>query len=256
MKQKNKFLDVAIKATKKAEEIILKYYKEDIKTNVKSDSSPVTKADVEAEKIIIGTIQKKFPSHNFLGEESMKDIKEKDYLWIIDPIDGTTNYIRKIPLFATQIALMKNGEIVLGVSNAPVLKELMYAEKGKGAYLNNSKMRVSSIKELINSYMIFGGIQYFKQQGLLKNLVSLVENTRGHRGIGDCWSYHLLAQGKADVMIEAQVKIWDIAALKIIVEESGGRMTDIQGEEINLSTHSILATNGRLHRTVLNYLSR
>ena len=233
----------------------MKYYQKNIEVDIKKDFSPVTKADIEGEKIIIETIKKEFPSHNFLGEESKHDFKRDGFLWIIDPIDGTTNYARKNPLFATQIALMEDGELILGVSNAPALKELMYAEKNNGAYLNNSKTKTSSIRELDASYMVFGGIQYFKRRGLLTNLLNLVENTRGHRGIGDFWSYHLVAQGKADIMIEAQTKIWDIAALKVIVEEAGGKVTDIKGNNVGLSTTSILATNKELHPTVLEYLS-
>lgn len=256
MKKKSKFLHVAFEAAKKAEKIILKYYKEDIEVDIKGDLSPVTKADVKAEKEIIDTIQSQFPSHGFLGEESVQDIRNEEYLWIIDPIDGTKNYMRKIPLFATQIALVKDGELILGVSNAPALKELMYAEKGSGAYCNGHRIRVSTIKDLNKSYMLFGGVEYFEQHNSFKNLVSLINNTQGHRGIGDFWSYHLLAQGKVDIMIEAQTKIWDIAAVKIIIEEAGGKVTNIKGGQVDLNTNSILATNGNLHQTVLDYLSR
>lgn len=255
MRNKSKFLEIAIEAAKKAEEIILEYYKDNLRTDIKSDLSPVTKADVEAEEKIIAIIKNQFPSHGFLGEESVKNIEKKDYLWIIDPIDGTKNYLRKIPLFATQIALMKRGKLILGVSNAPLLKEMLYAEKGSGAYFNGSKIQVSPIKELDESYMLFGGVEYFKKYGLLKNLISLIENTRGHRGIGDFWSYHLLAQGKVDIMMEAQTKIWDIAALKVIVEEAGGKVTDMKGNEVGLDTSSILATNEKLHQEVLDRLS-
>ena len=255
MEKKSKYLEVAIEAVKRAEKVVLKYYKTNMKVAVKGDLSPLTKADVEAEEEIITTIKNQFPDHGFLGEESVKNIKKDGYLWIIDPIDGTMNYVRKIPLFATQLALMKDGELILGVSNAPALKELMHAEKGKGAYFNGRRVRASSIKNLNNSYMLFGGVEQFMQRGLLKNLVSLANNTQGHRGIGDFWSYHLLAQGKADIMIEARTAIWDIAALKVIVEEAGGKMTDIKGGQVSLNTNSILATNGKLHQEVLDYLS-
>jgi len=253
MKQKSKFLDVAINAAKKAEKILLKYYYKKIQVDIKKDFSPVSIADKEAERIIIETIKKQFPSHSFLAEESAKSIKKKDYLWIIDPIDGTKNYLRKLPLFATQIALMRKGELILGISNAPILKELIYAEKGRGAYCNNSKIHVSPLKELNKSYMIFGGIEYFDKHKLLKNLIYLINKTQGHRGIGDFWSYHLLAQGKIDIMIEAQTKIWDIAAVKVIVEEAGGKVTDINGNKVGITTNSLLATNGKLHQLVLNY---
>ena len=177
MKNKSKLLKVAIRAAKKAEKIILKHYQKKIEVGIKKDFSPVSIADVEAEKIIIATIQKKFPSHKFLAEESAKNIKKAKYLWIIDPIDGTKNYLRGIPLFATQIALMKDGELILGVSNAPALKELMYAEKGSGAYYNNSKTQTSSILKLNQSYILFGGIEYFKKKNLL-NILSFYSFNR------------------------------------------------------------------------------
>jgi len=251
MKKQSKFLKVALRAAKKAEKILLKYYYKEIRVGIKKDLSPVTIADKEAEKIIIKTIKKYFPSHGFLAEESASDIKNKDYLWIIDPIDGTKNYLRKIPLFATQIALMEKGELVLGVSNAPLLRELLYAEKGGGAYYNKYKIKVSSVRELKQSHLLFGGIEHFARKNLIKHLISLIGNTRGHRGIGDFWCYHLLAQGKADIMIEAYTKIWDVAAAKIIVEEAGGMVTDIKGKEININTSSFLATNRKLHQRVL-----
>ena len=231
----------------------MKYYDKNVKVDIKKDLSPVSTVDIQAERIIRETIKKQFPSHELLGEESAKDITKKDYLWIIDPIDGTKNYLRKIPLFATQIALMKKGELIVGVSNAPMLKELIYAEKGGGAYCNNSKIQVSPIRKLNKSYMLFGGVEYFDKHRSLKKLVSLIKATQGHRGIGDFWSYHLLAQGKIDIMIEAQTKIWDIAAVKVIVEEAGGKVTDIRGKEVNIYTDSLLATNGRLHQLILDH---
>lgn len=252
MKKQSKFLEVAIKATKEAEKIILKYYTKDIKANFKSDLSPVTKADVEAEKVIIKTIKKEFPSHGFLGEETVKG-KKCDYLWIIDPIDGTVNYTRKIALFATQLALMEKGELVAGVSNAPVLKELMYAQKGKGAYLNGVKVKVSNMAELKKAHFFSGGLNYFKKKNLLKNLLSLVDDTNRHRIMGDFWNYHLLAQGKLEIIAEAGLKIWDIAALKVIIEEAGGMVTDLYGNKVNLETTSVLATNKKLHQATLKY---
>jgi len=246
------FLKIALEAAKKAEEVIL-YYFGSVNSRLKQDKSPVTIADKEAEKLIINTIRSKFPNHSFLGEEFGLEKEKTEFLWIIDPIDGTKNYLRKIPLFATQIALMKNDELVLGVSNAPVFKELMYAEKGKGAYLNNEKIEVSDVGRLKKAYMSFGGIEYFEKNQNLSGLLSLIHLTQGHRGIGDFWSYHLLAQGKIDIMIEAQTKLWDIAAQKVIVEEAGGVITSISGKPIEKNTTSIIATNKKLHKEVLKY---
>lgn len=250
---KSKFLTIALEAIKKAEDIIMHYYSGEIRATLKEDQSPVTIADQEAERIIIQTIKNAFPDHSFLGEESEKMSQESDYLWIIDPIDGTKNYLRKVPLFGTQLALMYKGEIILGISNAPALHELMYAEKGTGTYLNDTRQYVSLVSSLNEAYMSFGGLTYFQKHNQVDNLLALHDATRAHRGIGDFWSYHLLSQGKIDIMVEGEVKIWDIAAVSILITEAGGRITDMQGTPLTVHTTSIVATNGLLHKSVLNY---
>ncbi|MDD5031428.1 MAG: inositol-phosphate phosphatase [Patescibacteria group bacterium] len=253
---KSKFLLVAIKAAKNAEEIIMKYYSDDLTWQKKSDRSPITIADTQAEKVIIETIKNSFPDHAFFGEESGNDNVNSGYQWIIDPIDGTKNYTRKIPLFATQIALLEDGEIILGVSNAPAMNEMIFAEKGRGAFFQEKRINVSNIQNLADSYFCFGGIKYFHKHGHLNSLLELSKQTSGHRGIGDFWCYHLLAQGKIDIMIEAETKIWDFAALKIIVEEAGGKVTDINGNEVAKDTTSIIATNKNLHDSVVEIFRR
>lgn len=250
---KSIFLQVALEAVKEAEKVILHYYSDEIRAAFKEDQSPVTKADIEAEKIIVDLIKNKFPDHAFLGEESGASEKISEYLWIIDPIDGTKNYMRKIPLFATQIALMKGDDLILGVSNAPALEELIYAEKGKGTYFNDNKITVSLVSELNQAYVSFGSLRSFVAEGKLDSLINLSNKVQGMRGFGDFWSYHLLAQGKIEIMIEAKTKIWDIAALKVIIEEAGGKITDILGNPIGKETTSIIATNKNFHEEVVTY---
>jgi len=253
MTSKLPYLTIAIKAVKEAEKVIKKYYSKDIRTSLKADASPVTIADQKAEEIIKKIINEKFPDHALLGEETGIVDKNSEYLWIIDPIDGTKHYTRQIPLFATQLALMKGNEVILGISNAPVMNELIYAEKGNGAYLNNEKISVSTISEISSSYVSFGGIGYFNKHNLIDNLIRIEGDTQGHRGIGDFWSYHLLSSGKIEIMIEAETKVWDIAAVSIIVKEAGGRVTDLKGNSVNRTTNSIVATNGLVHDQVLAY---
>ena len=249
-----KFLDVALRAVKKSEKVLMKYYDKFVDIKLKDDSSPLTIADTEAEEIIFQTIKKTFPNHSFLGEEGGKKGKS-DYLWIIDPIDGTKNYSRGIPLFGTQIALMHKGGIIVGVSNSPAMKELVYSELGKGAYLNGKRIRVSEINKLKDAYMSFGGLKYFQRKNMVENLLKIINKTRGHRGIGDFWSYHLLARGSVDIVIEAGTKIWDIAAVSLIVKEAGGKVTELNGEEINENSTSIIATNNKLHGSVSNIMN-
>tara|TARA_Y100000310_G_scaffold345657_1_gene467815 strand:- start:3850 stop:4614 length:765 start_codon:yes stop_codon:yes gene_type:complete len=253
MEQSN-FLKVALKAVKEAETIILKYYKKEMDIQIKEDTSPVTQADTEAEKCIKKIIKEHFPDHGFIGEESGKESSTSEYTWIIDPIDGTKNFTRNIPLFATLLALMKNNEIILGVSNLPALNELLYAEKGKGAYYNEKKLKVSTKKHLNEAYLTFGSLRYMDNH--INELMELVKNTHAHRGIGDAYCYHHLAQGNVDIMVEASVEIWDIAPYKIIVEEAQGKVTNLQGKPITVDSKNILTTNGFLHDKALEILNK
>ncbi|HSX09456.1 MAG TPA: inositol monophosphatase [Candidatus Saccharimonadales bacterium] len=247
------FLEVGLEAAKKAEAIIQYYASEKIRATLKKDQSPVTVADKEAEDIIIKIIKENFPDHGILGEETGKSITQSDFLWIIDPIDGTKNFMRKIPTYATQVALWHKNEIIMGISNAPAFDECITAEKGKGAYLNGEKIYVSQMKELQYAFMCFGGLTHFKKNNFVDNLFLLSDSVQGKRNFGDFWNYHLLAEGKVDIVIEMNVKIWDIAAISLIVEEAGGEITDVQGNPITQSTNSIIATNGILHKEVLNF---
>jgi histidinol-phosphatase len=255
---KSEYLTVALEAVEAAEQVILQYLKHGAESHTKADLSPVTVADQEAEEIIKSTIRQHFPDHTFYGEEGEKvDLENhKGYTWIIDPIDGTKSFMRQIPLFATQLALLKDGELVLGVSNAPVLKERMYAEKGQGCYLNGERVQVGDAAQLTDAYASFGGLKHFAKTDMLDGIIALSKTAQWPRGIGDFWSYHLLAQGKIDVMIEASTKLWDIAALKVIVEEAGGRFTQLDGQPITTSSTSAVATNGLLHEAVLALFSK
>jgi histidinol-phosphatase len=250
----SEFLKVALDAAKTAEATILKYYTDDTtRVELKPDGTPVTPGDKEAEQVIIETIQQHFPDHGFLGEESGASQTQSAYQWLIDPIDGTKNYVRKIPLFATQLALMKDNELILGVSNAPVLKEVMYAEKGSGAFLNDRPIHVTDVNQLSDAVVCHAGLESFTEQGLLSNICDLINDSSWSRGFGDFYMYHLLASGRVDVVVEAAIYVWDIAALTVIIREAGGAVTDLQGRPINTNTTSIVATNGALHEAVLEY---
>jgi histidinol-phosphatase len=248
-------MEAALAAVKTAEEIILKYFNSGVQTELKDDLSPVTVADRQAEEAIKQVISSTFPGNSFYGEEGEKtDLSNhRGFTWIIDPIDGTKSYIRGTPLFATELALMHDGELVLGVSNAPMLTELMYAERGKGCYLNGKRVKVSEVDKVEDSYLSFGNLNYFAKHGNAAALLKLAQDVRWSRGIGDLWSYHLLAQGKLDIVIEAQTKLWDIAALTVIVEEAGGRFTQLDGNLVGAKAKSALASNGWIHDEVLGY---
>ncbi len=245
------FLSVALEAASKAETVIMDYYSGRIASELKADGTPVTAADTEAERIIIETITNEFPDHGFLGEESGDTHSTSPYVWIIDPIDGTKNYIRHIPLFGTQIALMKVDELILGVSNIPAMNELLYAEKGCGVFLNGEQTNVTAVNHISEAMISHGGMDAFGDRGVLENLCNLAMDAARIRSFGDCYMYHLLASGRVDAVIEAAISIWDIAALTVIVEEAGGKVTNLRGAPIDKNTDSILATNGLLHQQIL-----
>lgn len=252
------YLTTALQATKAAEAVIMHYFGTNPKTQTKADLSPVTIADQEAEETIKKVIKQAFPSHTFYGEEGEKaDLTHhRGYTWIIDPIDGTKNYIRGMPLFATLLALLHDGELILGVSNAPAMGELMYAEKGQGCYMNDQRVLVAKTATLEDAYLSFGSVKYFERRELTSSLAELITHrVKWARGIGDFWSYHLLAQGKIDIMIEAETKLWDIAPFKVIIEEAGGRLTQLDGAPMSPAAASCLATNGILHPLALEAFS-
>ena len=251
---KSDYLEIALKAVKEAEKVIVKYLKTDIKSDLKTDLSPVTIADREAEECIRQVILDAFPDHTFYGEEGEKISLEDHtgYTWIIDPIDGTKSYIRQNPLFATQLALLHDGEFIIGISNAPLLHETVYAEKGHGCFLNGKQIHVSNVESLQESYISYGSLKYFVNHDNLQPLLTVATQARWARGIGDFWSYHLLAEGKLDIMIEADTKLWDIAAMKVIIEEAGGVVCQLDGSAVDHKTTSFLATNTSLQQTILD----
>ncbi|HEV2403503.1 MAG TPA: inositol monophosphatase family protein [Candidatus Saccharimonadales bacterium] len=246
---KSPYIPVALEAVSAAEALILKYYQSNLDVSTKPDNTPVTIVDQRAEEIIKDTIHAAFPDHTFYGEEGEKvDLKNhKGFTWIIDPIDGTKSYIRGIPLFGTLLALLHDGELIVGVSNAPAWGELLYAAKGEGAFFGGKPLKVSEIQDMSEAYLSNGRLKYFEDINKIPQLLKLGRQAKWARGMGDFWVYHLVAQGKVDIMIEGSVKFWDIAAAKVIVEEAGGTMTQLDGQPINYQSTTALATNGLLH---------
>lgn len=248
-------LAAAINAARAAEKVILNHYQTSIKVELKSDFSPVTVADVEAEKAIKAVLVEEFPDYGFYGEETGRDRADAEYTWLVDPIDGTKCFIRQRPFFSTQIALYRNGEVVLGVSNSPAYGEFAYAERGCGAFLNDAPIRVSDTSDIGQVILSTGNIKTLTHDHRWQALGELIRKVNGVRGYGDFLHYHLLAAGKLDLVIESDVNILDVAALSVIVEEAGGRVTDLSGGPLNLDTTDIVASNGPLHDFVLETLS-
>jgi len=251
----SKELQAALAAAAAASAVIRAWYQRNPRVRLKPDASPVTEADVRSEEAIRTILSERFPAYGFYGEETGQHAMEAESIWLVDPIDGTKAFVRGIPFFSTQIALLRAGRLVLGVSSAPVYGELAWAEEGAGAYLNDRPIRVSAVSRLHEAAVSTGNLTSLADSPRWKRLGQLIATAGYSRGYGDFVHYHLLARGALEVVIEASVNILDIAALTVIVREAGGRFTDLQGREVGLETASVLATNGALHATVLAALA-
>ncbi|NJN48048.1 MAG: inositol-phosphate phosphatase [Candidatus Competibacteraceae bacterium] len=247
-------LQTAIQAARAAEEVIKHYYRSDLGVQIKADLSPVTVADIETEQAIKQVLQQAFPDYGFFGEETGKNRTDAEFVWLVDPIDGTKSFIRGYPFFSTQIALMRGNELILGVSNAPLFNELAYAEIGQGAFLNDVPLHVSDITLPDAATLSFGNLKTLAGDRRWSAIGKLIRQCNRTRGYGDFYHYHLLAAGKLDIVIESDINILDVAALSVIVREAGGEVSDLTGQPLSLSTTTILASNGHLHDAVLRQL--
>ncbi len=250
----SEFLQVALQAADRAAEISRSYYAGNFTVATKEDLTPVTQADVECERAIREIILERFPEHGFYGEETGQTQADAEYLWLVDPIDGTKGFVRQYPFFSTQIALMHRGEIVAGVSSGTMMDELAWAEKGKGAWLNGERLVISAIDDPDRAAVSVGNLKSLAGSDGWDVLGGIVARADRIRGYGDFYHYHLLAAGKIEAVIESDVNILDIAALSIIVTEAGGVFTNLNGEVPDLGVRSVLAANPSLHAQYLTLL--
>ncbi|HXH03370.1 MAG TPA: inositol monophosphatase family protein [Candidatus Competibacteraceae bacterium] len=250
------FLRTAIEAARAGEKVIQRYYQHNVQVQLKADQTPVTVADVETEKAIKAVLQAAFPAHGFYGEETGREGEGAEYVWLVDPIDGTKSFVRQYPFFSTQIALLRGGEFILGVSNAPLFGELAYAERGFGAWLNGKRLAVSDLNDFGQATLSTGNLKTLAaDRARWPALGDLIPQFNRVRGYGDFYHYHLLAAGKIDAVLESDVAILDVAALSVLVAEAGGRVTDLYGKPLTLDSTTILASNGRLHDSLLSALN-
>ena len=247
-------LKAALDAGAEASKIALSLYRQNLEIRIKEDKSPVTEADVRCEVAIREILGSRFPSYGFYGEETGASNEGAENLWLVDPIDGTKAFVREYPFFSTQIALMRAGKIVLGVSRAPAYGELAYAERGFGAHLNGSRVSVSRTSAIGAAALSSGNLKSLASGRLWPRYGRLVAAVNRIRGYGDFLHYHLLAAGKIDAVVESDVNILDIAACSAIVAEAGGRFTELDGSPLTLASTSVLATNGPMHPLVLEAL--
>lgn len=258
------FLAAALEAARAADAIVRAHYKKNFSVRIKADASPVTEVDEAAEAAVKAVLMKAFPKHGFYGEEGGKHHADAEYLWLVDPIDGTKAFVRGYPMFSTQIALMHRGELILGVSSAPCFLgdgsggvgagETYCAEKGQGAWQLTAegpvRLSVSAIDSLPKATLSLGNLATLAGSPAWPRLGALIPKLHRIRGYADFLHYHLLASGRIDACVETNVNILDIAALVVIVREAGGRFTQLDGAPITLESTTVLASNGRLQQLV------
>ena len=244
-------LAAALEAARAADAIIQPLFRSNLAVQVKADRSPVTEADIRAEAAIRAVLSRYFPRYGFYGEESGQHGMQSENVWLVDPLDGTKSFVRDTPYFSTQIALMRQGRLVLGVSSAGACGELAWAEEGAGAWLNGQRIHVSDKSALGDAILSTGNLKTLAASSQWANFGKLVRRVNRLRGYGDFVHYHLLARGALDVVIESDVNILDVAALAVIVREAGGTFTDLAGGELTLGSTTVLASNGRLHADAL-----
>lgn len=230
----------------------------DLRVTAKPDMTPVSDADVEVEKTLRKLLAEQRPADDVLGEEFGGEAHITGRQWVIDPIDATKNYVRGVPVWATLIALLEDGEPVVGVISAPALSRRWYASQGAGAWRSFNggtprKIAVSEVSSLADASLSFSSLSGWKKRGLLDNFLSLTDDMWRLRGFGDFFSYCLVAEGAVDVAGEPEVSLWDLAAPCILITEAGGTFTALDG---TAGPHggNVVASNGVLHQDVLQRL--
>lgn len=258
MENKSKELEVAIKAALEAGKILEKYFETELEHSTKEDNSIVTKVDSECEEIIKNILSKEFPQHSILAEETGHTKNTGSYTWLIDPLDGTRNFTRGIPLFAVSIALEQEGEIIVGVVYNPATRSLYYAEKGKGAYLNNKKISVS--KEKTQHFILVGGKgRKDEDRDLFRKLMHYLPEKIEAVTIRDfgCTTIDLVyfARGGIEAAVSLGLKPYDFAAGVLIAQEAGAMITTLDGSPWAFPGNYFIASNGYLHDKLVSEIN-
>ena len=246
-------LEFAVEAAWQAGRITLAHFQTDLAVEMKPDGSPVTVADRLAEEKLRSLIQARFPEHGILGEEMGGQEAASEYLWIIDPIDGTRSFARGVPLYGVLVGLEIRGEPALGVAYFPALDEMVYAARGEGCYWNGRRARVSAVRTLGEALLLVSDMADIARYGRRAAYARLEQATAYQRGWGDCYGHILVATGRAEIMLDPIMSVWDCAALLPILQEAGGTFTDWQGRP-TIRAGEALSTNGHLFEAVIEMM--
>jgi histidinol-phosphatase len=257
------WLEFALGCADVADDLARGTFRRDLEITTKPDRTFVTQADRAIERAVRERIEGAWPSHGIHGEEEGATAPDASLRWWIDPIDGTANFIRGVPIFGFLLAVERDGELQVGVVSMPALGERWFARRGGGAWAVDARegstlprrLAVSAVADLADANVVYGTSGDIVATGAAPGFERLVRGAWRERGYGDCWGYALVAQGSADVMIEADLHAWDLAAPAILVEEAGGRVTDFGGAR-TIHEGTAVATNGALHATALAGLGR
>jgi len=254
------WLELAMAACDEADAIARDHFRRDLQIETKPDRTFVTQADTAIERRIRERITAAHPDHGLVGEEYGTQAGDASVRWYIDPIDGTHNFMRGVPLFGTLLAVERDGELQAAVLSAPALAQRWWARRGGGAWARDRdeparRIHVSGVASLVDAQVLYGGGRDIVASGKAPGFEGLLREAWRERGFGDFWGYALLAEGAAEAMVEVGLWPWDAAAPTVLIEEAGGRVTDFEGRRA-IDSRTILASNGLLHTTVLDRLVR
>jgi histidinol-phosphatase len=233
-----------------ADALTMSAFRHHLEVRTKADGSWVTQVDEDVERALRHAILECFPDHAVLGEESGRHGPTDAPTWVLDPIDGTTNFVKRNPIFATLIAVQVDGQEIAGVVSAPALTTRWDGVTGGPAHQDGRVVHVSEVDRIEDAEVAFGGLDTFVDEQRMPLVTELSSRAGRVRGYGDFWQHCLVAAGSTDAAIEAEVKVWDLAAVKLVVESAGGRFTDLMGRR-TAAGGSALSTNGRLHDEIL-----
>jgi histidinol-phosphatase len=245
----------AVEFAKAGGEVTLKYYRQSYDLEYKSDHSPVTNADREAERVIRDLIKRRYPDHGIIGEEYGEENSDRDIVWVLDPIDGTKSFIHGVPFYTTLIGILINGVPEVGVIYAPALNEMVSAAIGDGCTLNGEETRVRRCEHLENATFLTTDVTSFTEFGFEKAFQKLKSRTRVHRTWGDAYGHLMVATGRADIMIDAILNVWDAAALLPILTEAGGVFCDLSGIH-TINSGNALSTNHLLKEEIVQIFEK
>ena len=259
MENPSEYLSFAIDLAKKTGKLQMNYFGNISSLKTKSTNIDLqTNADLSSEEFIISKIKKTYPSHSILSEEKTNINKNSEYIWIIDPLDGTTNFVHSLPIFSVSIGLQKNNNTICGVVYNPAVDKCFYAETNKGAYLNNKKLNITSSTTLSDSLLVTGFpyLHDYKFDLSFDIFKEFYKRTRGIRRLGAAsLDLCFVAMGRFDGFYEFELKSWDICAGALLVIEAGGKVTDWNGLECPQNGSRILASNGFIHEEMIKLLT-